>query len=185
MADEKAPAKKPAAAVKPLSSPPKKGSAVATAVRWLRVVALTGGLLVALLGLSAALGFATDILILRAVVALVVLVGLPLFVSDKLLARMKAPGDKLGVVLDVFGVLWVGLAWLFIAAVPKVLVSEGDRQTRQGSIWLAKASYFLGGVNPTFREERSTVPAPSSSVSGAPAPSTAAIGDAAATTGDH
>lgn len=110
-------------------------------------------------------GVVTDILILRVIVALVILIGLPLFVSDKVLSRMKAPGDRLGVVLDVFGVFWMALAWLFVAAFPKVFVAEGDRQTRGGGTVLAKTTYFLGGVSPTFRTERSLVAAPSSSVS--------------------
>lgn len=174
MADEKAPAKKASPPLKPLV-PGKKTGTLVTVARWARVVALGGGLLVALLGLSAALGFVTDILVVRAVVALIVLVGLPLFVSDKVLSRMKAPGDKVGVVLDVFGVFWVALAWLFVAAVPKVLVAEGDRQTRQGTIWLARAAYFLGGVSPTFREQHATAAgAPSGSASASAGPSASA-----------
>jgi len=176
VADEKAPAKKASAPAKPLTAPSKKASPVVTAVRWLRAIALAGGLVVSLLGVSAALGVVTDMLVLRAIVALVLLVGLPLFVSDKILSRMKSPTDRLGVVLDVFGVLWVGLAWLFVAAVPKVLVAEGDRQTRQGALWLAKTAYFLGGVSPTFREQRAVVAPPSASASASAAPSASAPG---------
>jgi hypothetical protein len=166
VADEKAPAKKPAAAKPPLSVP-KKGDAAAKLVGWVRVATLAAGLLLSVLGLSAAMGVVTDILALRAVVALVVVVGVPLFVADKILAKMKGPSDKLGVVLDVTSAFWMVLAWVFVGAFPKLLVAEGDRQTRAGSITFAKVAYYLGGVTPKFREERSLVPpASSSSASG-------------------
>jgi hypothetical protein len=157
VADEKAPAKKPNAPKPPLAAP-KKGDGVAKLVGWVRVVTLASGLLLSVLGLSAAMGVVTDILPLRAVVALVVVVGVPLFVADKILAKMKGPSDKLGVVLDVTAAFWMVLAWVFVGAFPKLLVTEGDRQTRAGSVTFAKVAYYLGGVTPTFREERSLVP---------------------------
>ena len=102
MADEKAPAKKPNAPKPPLAAP-KKGDAVAKLVGWVRVVTLVSGLLLSVLGLSAAMGVVTDMLALRAVVALVVVVGVPLFVADKILAKMKGPIDKLGVAIKAAG----------------------------------------------------------------------------------
>ena len=123
----------------------------------------------------------TDILVLRGIVALVLMIGIPLFVSDKVLSRMKSGlggSERLGIVLDVFGVFWMALAWLFVGALPRVFVAEGDRQTRNGSISFAKATYLLGGVSPTFRMERSLVAAASSSVS-TPGGGTAGSGPAA------
>lgn len=191
MAEEKTPAKKPAPTLsKGSSSLGKKTSGAVVAVRWARGLSLFGAFLTALLGLSSAFGAVTDIFVLRAIVALVLLVGLPLFASDKILSRMKSPNDKLAVVLDVFGLFWMTLAWLFVAALPKVFVAEGDRQTRAGSTTLAKTVYFLGGVSPTFRTERSLVPAPSASApgAGASAPGVGASAPAVAPSapqGDH
>ncbi len=161
--------KKPSAPSRPAAA----GARVTVAFRWIRGVVLVLGFVTALLGLTATFGFATDNLTVRVLVALVLLVGLPLFLADKLLARLKAPSDRVGVALDVFGVLWVALAWLFVAAVPRVLINEGDRQTRAGTLWLARTAYALGGVTPTFRTERTLAPPASAAPAadgGAPAP---------------
>lgn len=160
--------KKPSA---PAKAPASGSARLAAVVRGARVLVLALGFACALLGLTSTFGVATDNFTIRVIVALVLLVGLPLFVSDKILSRMKAPSDRLGIVLDVFGVFWVALAWLFVAAVPRVLVSEGDRQTRAGSLWLAKTTYALGGVTPKFRTERTVSPSPSAAPSSAPAAS--------------
>lgn len=162
VADPKAPAKK---STPPLKLGGSKASGLVRAVRWARGLGLVTSFVVALLGLVSAFGAVTEIFVLRVVVAVVLLVGVPLFVSDKLLARLRAPSDKLGIVLDVFTFFSLAIAWVFVAAFPRVLVSEGDRETRQGSLWLAKTSYFFGGVSPTFRTERTVTASPSASTS--------------------
>lgn len=170
VADPKAPAKK---STPPLKLGGSKSSGLVNAVRWARGIGLVTSFVVALLGLVSAFGAVTEIFVLRVVVALVLLVGVPLFVSDKLLARLKSASDKLGIVLDVFTFFSLAIAWVFVAAFPRVLVSEGDRETRQGSLWLAKTSYFLGGVSPTFRTER-TVTAVAASASASTSASSSA-----------
>lgn len=162
VADPKAPAKK---STPPLKLGGSQASGLVRAVRWARGLGLVTSFVVALLGLVSAFGAVTEIFVLRVVVAVVLLVGVPLFVSDKLLARLRAPSDKLGIVLDVFTFFSLAIAWVFVAAFPRVLVSEGDRETRQGSLWLAKTSYFFGGVSPTFRTERTVTASPSASAS--------------------
>lgn len=138
---------------------------LATVTRVLRGVSLLASFPLALLGLVSLFGYATGNFTARAVVAVVLLVGVPLFIADRLLARMKGVSDRMGAVVDLCAAFWLVLAWVFVAAAPGVLVSEGDRLTRTNSVGLAKVVYALGGVSPTFRTEREVVPAASASAS--------------------
>lgn len=138
------------------------GARLELGVRVVRGVALLTSFPLALLGLASLFGYATGNFTARVVVAAVLLLGVPLFLADKLLARLKGLTDRLGAVADLCAGFWVLLAWVFVAGAPGALVKEGDRQTRASSLGLAKVAYALGGVTPTFRTEREVV-APSAS----------------------
>jgi hypothetical protein len=53
--------------------------------------------------------------------AAVLLLGLPLFVADKLLARLKGLSDRVGAVADLCAGFWILLAWVFVAGAPGAL----------------------------------------------------------------
>ncbi len=155
------------------SRPAPSGARLTNAVRSARGISLLASFPLALLGLVSVFGYATGNFTARLVVAAVLLLGLPLFVADKLLARLKGITDRLGAVADVCAGFWILLAWVFIAAAPGALVNEGDRQTRASSLGLAKIAFALGGVTPTFRTEREVLAPAPSAASAAPSSSAA------------
>lgn len=143
-------------------------------MRIARTVGILLGGFVTLVGMMSIVGFATDNFWARLVVALVVVVGAPAFVSDRLLKRTKIGGGA-AMVVDIFAIVLLGIALLLVAAdfmSKPLLVSEGDRYAQSGSRTMARLAYFLGGVSPVFPEERGAAPASSASV--APSASTKA-----------
>ena len=82
------------------SRPAASGARLTTAVRAVRGVSLLASFPLALLGLVSLFGYATGNFTARVVVAAVLLLGLPLFVADKLLARLKGLSDRVGAVAD-------------------------------------------------------------------------------------
>lgn len=139
-------------------------------LRLMRITRLVGVVLggfVTLVGMMSLVGFITDNFWARLVVALVVVVGLPAFVSDRLLKRTGL-GGGLAMVTDIFAIVLLGAALVLVAvdfASKPLLVREGDRYARSGSRTMARVVYFLGGVSPVFPDERGTPPAGSASAS--------------------
>src|SRR5205085_1711511 len=91
----------------------------------------------------------------RFLVALVLVIGIPALVTDRLLKRTKARG--LGLVGDVFAIVLLAIALFFVGMefISKPLfVGEGDHYAESGSRGMARFSYWLGGVSPSFPEER-------------------------------
>lgn len=171
---------------KKAASPAKKSSSSASAsgggrepsppmlrlMRITRTVGIILGGFVTLVGMMSIVGFATDNFWARLIVALVIVVGFPAFVSDRVLKRTKLGGGA-AMVVDLFAIVLLGIALLLVEAdfVSKpLLVSEGDRYAKAGSRGMARLTYFLGGVSPVFPEERPPAPAtgPSASASAAP-----------------
>jgi len=171
--DDLLPKKKPVAAVKGSAAKPSSTSKGPTPqmVRLMRIVRAVGVLLggfVTLVGMMSVVGFVTDNFWVRLLVALVVVVGLPAFLSDRLLKRTRL-GGGVGMVGDVFAIVLLGIALVLISidfASKPLLVREGDRYARSGSRTMARVVYFLGGVSPVFPEEKSAAPAGSGSAAG-------------------
>lgn len=133
-------------------------------MRLIRTLGLLFGGLVALVGVMSIVGLVTDNFWLRLLVGLVVVVGVPAFVSDRLLKRTGLGG--LSLVGDVFAIVLLGIALAVVSSsfVSKpLLVREGDRYARAGSRTTARAVYFLAGVSPTFPDEKTASPASSAS----------------------
>lgn len=133
-------------------------------MRVARIVGILLGGFVTLVGMMAVVGFVTDNFWARFIVGFLVVVGLPAFVSDRFLKRTNL-GGGLSMVADVFAIILLAIALVLVAvdAVSKpILVREGDRYARSGSRGMARAVYFLGGVSPTFPEDK---PAPVGSTS--------------------
>lgn len=177
--DDLLPKKKPSSAAKGSAAKPGVSPQMLRLMRFTRAVGILFGGLVTLVALMSVVGIVTDNVWVRLVVALVVVVGLPAFVSDRLLKRTKL-GGGLGMVGDIFAIVLLGIALVLVAVdfVSKPLfVREGDRYARSGSRTMARLVYFLGGVSPVFPEEKGAAPAgsgsaaPSASGSAAPAAS--------------
>lgn len=142
-------------------------------MRMTRAVGVLFGGTVTLVGLMSVVGVVTDVYWLRLVVALVVGVGIPAFVTDRLLKRTGIRGG-LTMVADVFAIVLLGAALVLVSVdvVSKpLLVREGDRYAMTGSRAMARFVYFLGGVTPVFPDTKSPAPTGSSGASStAPAP---------------
>jgi hypothetical protein len=158
---------------KPSSSGKTSGGASSSMRRVMRVTRGVGvflGGLVTLVGLMSLVGIVTDNFWVRFLVALLVVVGLPAFVSDRFLKRTNL-GGGLAMVADIFAIVLLGIAIALVSAdfaSKPLFVREGDRYARSGSRTMARVAYFLGGVSPTFPDEKSAAPTGSGSASAAP-----------------
>jgi hypothetical protein len=140
----------------------------------LRIMRITRGLgivlggFITLVGVMSVVGLVTDNFLARLVVGLVVVIGLPAFVADRLLKRTNM-GGGIAMVVDVFAIVLLGVAMVLVAAdvVSKPLLRrEGDRYARSGSIFMARVVYYLAGVSPIFPHEKAgNKPAASASAS--------------------
>jgi hypothetical protein len=157
------------------SSSKKSGSKPASPqmIRLMRITRIVGiffGGLVTLVGLMSVVGFITDNFWVRLLVGLVIVVGLPAFISDRFLKRTNL-GGGLSMVADIFAIILLGFALILVAVdfvSTPLLVREGDRYARGGSRTMARLVYFLGGVSPVFPEEKPLAgPAGSGSASAA------------------
>lgn len=144
-------------------------------MRMTRIVGILFGGFVTLVGLMSVIGFITDNFWVRLLVGLVIVVGLPAFISDRFLKRTNL-GGGLTMVADIFAIILLGFALILVAVdfvSTPLLVREGDRYARGGSRPMARLVYFLGGVSPVFPEEKgggagSGAASASASASGAP-----------------
>ena len=121
-------------------------------MRITRAVGILVGGFVALVGFMSLVGIVTDNFVARLVVALVVAIGLPALLSDRLLKKTNM-GGGLSMVSDVFAIVLLGIALLFVAAeglTGPLFTKEGDRYARSGSTTMASIAYFLGGVSPVW-----------------------------------
>jgi hypothetical protein len=139
---------------------------------------LAGGF-VTLVGVMSLVGLVTDNLIARLLVGLVVAIGLPAFLADRLLKR-TGMGGGLGMVVDVFAIVLLGIALTFVAAeavTRPLLAREGDRYARSGSSSMASVVYFLAGVSPVWPADKAAAqPGASSSASASASASSSAGG---------
>jgi len=169
--DDLLPKKQPPRAAKgSLTKASSKGSASPQMLRLMRITRAIGILLggvVTLVAMMSLVGFVTDNFWVRLAVAVVIVVGLPAFVSDRLLKRTRLGGGT-GMVVDIFAIVLLGVALVLVAAdfaSKPLLVREGDRYARSGSRAMARFVYFLGGVSPVFPDEKGAAPAGSGSAS--------------------
>lgn len=132
-------------------------------------LALGGG--VTLVGVMSVVGLVADSFLVRFVVALLVVVGLPALLADRVLKRLNATGAA--AVLDIFAIVLLGSALLFVSAdalSKRLLASEGDRYARSGSTTAARFVYFLAGLSPVFPADVAAAGSASATAS-APPPS--------------
>lgn len=128
-------------------------------VRLIRIVRVVGTLLggvVTLVALMGVVGLVTSSFLARMLVALVVGLGVPAVVADRILKKTGS-GDGLAKVGDVFAIVLLAIALFFVGldlVGRPLFVGEGDRYARSGSRGMARFAYWLGGVTPVFPEER-------------------------------
>ena len=136
----------------------------------------------------------------RVIAALVITIGVPALLVDRLLPDQPSEASK-GLPTDVVALFWLGLPLLFAVALQSVtqpwLVREGDRLTSADSSWIADAAYLLAGAKPTAASTptdpagltsatastpttASTATVPLASSSAAPSPSVTASASSAA-----
>jgi hypothetical protein len=174
--DDLLPKKKTSSSAKPSlktgSSSKGGGRASPQMLRLMRVtrgIGILFGGFVTLVGMMSLVGFISDNFWLRLAIALVIVVGLPAFVSDRFLKRTNL-GGGLAMVADIFAIVLLGFAIVLVAAdfaSKPLLVREGDRYARSGSRTMARLVYFFGGVSPVFPDEKAAGPAGSGSSSAA------------------
>jgi len=146
--------------------------------RLMRITAGVGialGGFVTLVAVMAVVGLAVDNIWARLVVGLLVVVGLPAFLADRMLKRSDstlATRGGLGMVADVFAIVLLGAALMLIAAdsvTSSLFRHEADLYAKQGSTGMARAVYFVAGVSPVFPGEK-----PASATSGSASASASA-----------
>jgi hypothetical protein len=124
-------------------------------IRITRTLGILLGGMVTLVGVMGIVGLATANFLARFLVALVLVLGIPALVTDRLLKRTTARG--LGLVGDVFAIVLLGLALFFVGLEflsKPLFIGEGNHYARSGSRGMARFAYWLGGVTPVFPEER-------------------------------
>jgi hypothetical protein len=134
---------------------------------------------VSLIGVMSVVGLAVDNIWVRLLVGLLLVIGLPAFLADRLLKRSDsnlATKGGLGMVANVFAIVLLGIALMLVAAdaITKSLIRhEADLYARSGSTTMARLVYFVAGVAPVFPFEKAGAsPGASGSASGqAPSPS--------------
>ncbi len=116
-----------------------------------KTIAILVGLPLTVFSLMSVVGLATDNIWIRLIPAVIVALGAPLFLVDRLLpdndqARARGmPTDVLATSWLAFGVLFVGLAQPVTGS---LLIAEADRYVTNGSTGIARVGYWLGGVTP-------------------------------------
>lgn len=145
-----------------------------------RLVGILLGGFVTIVGLMSIVGLVTDNFLARLLVGLVLAVGLPAFIADRLLKRTSM-GGGLPMVIDVFAIALLAIALFFVSAefmTKPLFIREGDRYARSGSIVTARLVYFIGGVSPLFPSDRAAGAGPAGSGSGSASSSASAAASA-------
>lgn len=167
----------------PSISKPKKSGSSSSVFRIIhgisKTIAIVVGLALTVLSLMSLIGFFTDNFWIRLIPALVLALGAPLFLVDRLLPDGDQAAAR-GLTTDVLAVVWLGFGVLYVGlAQPltgSLVIAEGDRYAASGSTTFARMTYWMGGASPIAS---TTPPDRSGDVDGGPTQ-----GDAGATTGD-
>jgi S1-C subfamily serine protease len=115
-------------------------------------LAIIAGFVLTMVGLMAVVGMLTENLWVRLGVSLVVAVGIPLFITDRLLPKGDAATKGKGVFTDVLAILWLGfgLVWIGVG-IPYthgMLDEEARRLDADGLGFAARGVDSLIGTGP-------------------------------------
>lgn len=178
------PAKKPASP--PVSSrttaaPP--GPLIVVGHKLLKLAGFIVGFPAAMLGVMALIGGATENSYVRFLGALVLVLGVPLFIADRLLPDHD-PTRARGLVSDVLAVAWTLIAFVIAAALGAttrpMLGREGDRLVKAGYPEVGRAAYFLAGFDAQIPSPEPALSASATTSAAASASSLPLLADAAA-----
>ncbi len=119
----------------------------------LKVVCIAGGLPLTVVCLMALVGLVTDNIWARAITALVVAIGLPLLVVDRLLPDDEGDQQKArGMPTDMVSLFYVAVPLIFIGLAHPVtggwLAGEADRLKADGLGSVGQVTYWLAGARP-------------------------------------
>jgi len=174
------PAKKPAPRPAPRATAAPPGPAIVLGHKLLKLAGIVMGLPAAMLCVMALIGGVTENGYVRFLGALVLVLGLPLFIADRLLPNHD-PTKARGLVSDVLAVSWTLATFVIAAALGgttrPMLGREGDRLVKAGYPDLARGAFLRAGLDATIPNPE---PAPSPSTSASTALSAAPV-DAGAT----
>lgn len=155
------------ASEKPAAPAPivKKASGPAPAFRIahgvVKTLSIVVGLPLTVVSLMSLIGLATGNVWIRLVPALVVAVGAPLFLVDKLLPD-EASAKSRGLVTDVLAVVWLGFGVLYAGVGHPLtgswLVNEADNFAASGTTSVARVVYWIGGATPVAPPPETTAP---------------------------
>lgn len=158
---------------KPVSTSPSASASMRKLMRVACAIGIALGGFVALVGMMSVVGLAVSNIWARLAVGLVVVVGLPAFLADRLLKRTDAnlgTRGSLGMVSNVFAIVLLGVALMLVAAeamTKNLFAHEADLYARSGSTTMARLVYFVAGVSPVFPNEKpGAKPGASGSASG-------------------
>jgi S1-C subfamily serine protease len=134
----------------PKSSSTQAPSKLGPVLVFLKLVAIPLGFVATVVSLMAGVGVITTNFYVRAAVAIILALGLPLALADKLLPKDNATSGN-GIVTDVLAIFLLAVPLTLTAAVrytAPVFIAEGDRLTSDGYEPLANVAYLLGNVRP-------------------------------------
>ena len=143
-------------------------------------IGIAFGGFVSLVGMMGVVGLGVSNIWARLVVGLVVVIGLPAFLADRLLKRSDAnlgTRGSLGMVANVFAIVLLGVALMLVGAeamTRNLFAHEGDLYARSGSTGMSRLVYFVAGVSPVFPNEKPAKPAGSASASSSATPAASA-----------
>ena len=159
------PAKKPAPRPAPRSTASPPGPAIVLGHKVLKLAGIVVGFPAAMICVMALIGGVTENGYVRFLGALVLVLGLPLFIADRLLPNHD-PTKARGLVSDVLAVSWTLATFLIAAALGgttrPMLGREGDLLVKAGYPDVARGAFLLAGFDAKIPEPE---PAPSASTS--------------------
>lgn len=144
------PSKTPSPSPPPAKSSSASPSKLGPVLLILKLIAIPLGLVATVVSLMAGVGAITTNVYVRGIVALLIALGIPLAIADKLLPKDNPTRGK-GIVSDVLALFLLAVPLGLTAAVrytAPLYVAEGDRLTSDGYPWLAEVAYLLGNVRP-------------------------------------
>ena len=147
------PAKKPAPRPAPRQAASPPAPAIVIGHKVLKLAGIVVGLPAAMICVMALIGGVTDNGYVRVIGALVLVLGLPLFIADRLLPNHD-PTRARGLVSDVLAVSWTLATFVIAAALGgttrPMLGREGDRLVKEGYPDVARGAFLLAGLDATI-----------------------------------
>jgi hypothetical protein len=147
----------------------KKPSAFVFAHGIVKAIAILVGGFGTMVALMSLVGVVTGNGYARLVIAALLAIGIPAFLTDRFLPK-EDPLRAIGLPTDVFALFYLGFTFLYVvlchAGTKSLLVREADRERQAAWVVPARVVYFFAATYPVPAPPASSAPAPS-----APAPS--------------